>query len=134
MLLEREIDRAGRGNGRLVLAYIDVDGLKQVNDCRGHRAGDALLRDVAAAVLQHLRSYDTLVRVGGDEFVCVLGDCTRAIAECRFDEIWATMVATQPDASISVGFAELRRGDTLEELTRRGDAALYDVKRNRRRG
>ena len=44
------------------------------------------------------------------------------------------MVTAQPDASISVGFAELRRGDTLEELTRRGDAALYDVKRDGRRG
>ena len=70
MLLEREINRAGRGNGRLVLVYIDVDGLKQVNDCRGHGAGDALLRDVASAVLQHLRSYDTLVRVGGTIRLC----------------------------------------------------------------
>jgi Diguanylate cyclase, GGDEF domain len=47
--------------------------LKEVNDRQGHAAGDALLRDVAAAVLTHLRSYDELVRVGGDEFVCALG-------------------------------------------------------------
>ena len=131
LLLEREINRARHGNGHLVLAYIDVDGLKQVNDSHGHAAGDALLRDVAAAVQKHLRSFDTLVRVGGDEFVCALGDCTRAVADSRFEEIRATMHTTQPHASVSVGFAELRPGDTLEELTQRGDAALYEVKRGR---
>ena len=91
LLLEREINRARHGNGHLVLAYIDVDGLKQVNDSHGHGAGDALLRDVAGAIQKHLRSYDTLVRVGGDEFVCALGDCTPAVANIRFEEIRATL-------------------------------------------
>jgi diguanylate cyclase (GGDEF)-like protein len=133
-LLDREIDRARHGNGHLVLAYIDVDGLKQVNDGHGHGAGDALLRDVVAAIQRHMRSYDTLVRVGGDEFVCALSDCTRTVAGSRFEEIRATMRVTQPHASLSVGFAELRPGDTLEELTKRGDAALYRAKRGQRRG
>jgi len=48
--LEREINRARHGSGRLTLAYIDVDGLKQVNDRGGQTAGDALLRDVAGAM------------------------------------------------------------------------------------
>jgi diguanylate cyclase (GGDEF)-like protein len=134
LLLEREINRARHGNGDLILAYIDVDGLKRVNDRQVHAAGDALLRDVAAAVQKYLRSYDTLVRVGGDEFVCALGNCTRATADSRFEEIRATMRTTQPHASFSVGFAELRAGDTLDELTQRGDAALYAAKRGRRRG
>jgi diguanylate cyclase (GGDEF)-like protein len=133
-LLDREIDRARHGNGHLVLAYIDVDGLKQVNDGHGHGAGDALLRDVVAAIQRHMRSYDTLVRVGGDEFVCGLSDCTRAVAGSRFEEIRATMRIAQPHASLSVGFAELRPGDTLDELTKRGDAALYQAKRRQRRG
>jgi diguanylate cyclase (GGDEF)-like protein len=131
LLVEREINRARHGNGHLVLAYIDVDGLKQVNDSQGHGAGDALLRDVAAAIQTHLRSYDTLVRVGGDEFLCALGDCTRVAADSRFAEIRATMRTTQPSASVSVGFAELRPGETLEELTQRGDVALYEAKRGR---
>jgi diguanylate cyclase (GGDEF)-like protein len=134
LLLDREINRARHGNGLLVLAYIDVDGLKQVNDSHGHGAGDALLRDVVVAVQKHLRSYDTLVRVGGDEFVCALGDCTRAVADSRFQKIRATLRAAQPHASVSVGFAELRPQDTLKELTQRGDAALYEAKRARRRG
>ena len=66
--------------------------------------------------------------------MCALGDCTRAVADRRFDEIRATTRATQPNASISVGFAELLAGDTLEELTQRSDVALYEIKRGRGRG
>jgi diguanylate cyclase (GGDEF)-like protein len=130
LLLEREINRARHGSGDLVLAYIDVDGLKQVNDRRGHAAGDQLLRDVAYAIKVHLRSYDTLVRVGGDEFLCGLVGVTAAVAHSRFQGISTTIADIQPTASISVGYAELRPGDTLEHLTRRGDLALYRAKRS----
>jgi diguanylate cyclase (GGDEF)-like protein len=129
--LEHEINRARHGNGRLVLAYIDVDGLKQVNDRQGHAAGDALLRDVVDAIQAHLRSYDPIVRVGGDEFVCALGDSTLEEARRRFHEIRATMEQIQPTASFSAGFAALRPEDTLEQLTQRGDTALYETKRAR---
>jgi PAS domain S-box-containing protein len=79
--LDREINRAQRGNGRLVLAYVDVNGLKEVNDREGHAAGDELLRDVVGAIRAHLRAYDPIVRVGGDEFVCALGTaCPRTLA------------------------------------------------------
>src|SRR5207249_4660498 len=70
--LQREIDRARRSDGRLVLAFVDVDGLKGINDVQGHAAGDQLLRDVAVALRTGLRSYDLVVRYGGDEFLCVL--------------------------------------------------------------
>jgi diguanylate cyclase (GGDEF)-like protein len=129
-MLDREINRARHGNGHLILAYIDVNGLKQVNDHGGHLAGDGLLRDVAHAIQQHLRSYDTLVRVGGDEFVCALVDCTPAIARSRFQEIRATIRKTQAAASISVGFANLHPDDNLERLTDRADHALYEEKRS----
>jgi diguanylate cyclase (GGDEF)-like protein len=128
VLLEREVERARRGNGLFVLAYVDVDALKQVNDRDGHAGGDALLRDVANAIQQHLRPYDTLVRVGGDEFVCALGDCTCATADVRFGEIRATLAQTQTLASISVGCAELRPDETLDQLTERADLALYTAK------
>jgi diguanylate cyclase (GGDEF)-like protein len=114
-----------------MLAYIDVDGLKEVNDGHGHAAGDALLRDVAEAIQKHLRSYDTLVRVGGDEFICALGDCTPDVAHSRFEDIRATMHPPEPARSISVGFAELLADDTLETLTTRADIALYEAKRAR---
>jgi len=129
--LEREINRSRHGTGGLVLAFVDVDKLKQVNDSQGHAAGDALLRAVVAAIQTHLRSYDPIVRVGGDEFVCALGDCTPEHARDRFQEIQATLEETQPGASISVGLALLGPDDTLQQLTERGDKALYEAKQNR---
>ena len=130
-LVEQEIIRARRGNGELVLAYIDVDALKETNDRYGHAAGDLLLREVVDAIQAHLRPYDPLIRVGGDEFVCALGDCTPAVARLRFRSIRARLALIQPVASISIGLAELRPEDTLEALTRRGDLALYEAKRSR---
>lgn len=126
--LEREINRARHGTGRMVLAFSDVDNLKQLNDSQGHAAGDALLREVVSAIQTHLRSYDPVVRVGGDEFICALGDCTLADARRRFREIQSTMREAGSAASISVGFAPLCPGDTLEQLIGAADAALYEVK------
>jgi diguanylate cyclase (GGDEF)-like protein len=70
--LEHEIDRTRRSNGELVTAFVDVVGLKIVNDTYGHAAGDRLLRNVVTALRKWLRSYDLVIRYGGDEFVCVL--------------------------------------------------------------
>ena len=85
--LEREIDRARRGTGRLVLAFVDVDDLKTFNDREGHAAGDALLVNVVTAMRSRLRSYDPVIRFGGDEFVCALADADLVDAHRRFDEI-----------------------------------------------
>src|SRR6202011_6011047 len=65
--LDHEIDRARRTTSPLVVAYVDVVGLKAVNDTRGHAAGDELLQHVVRAIRGHLRSYDSIVRLGGDE-------------------------------------------------------------------
>ena len=129
--LERELNRARHGDGRLVLAFVDVDGLKERNDREGHAAGDALLRGVVGAIQTHLRSYDPIVRVGGDEFVCALAGTGLMEAGRRFREIRATIEETEPDASISVGFAVLRPDETLEDVTARGDKELYEAKHAR---
>lgn len=70
LTLQHEIDRARRSDEPFVLAFIDINSLKAVNDRDGHAAGDALLRTVALAIQANLRSYDPIVRVGGDEFIC----------------------------------------------------------------
>jgi len=102
-----------------VLAFIDVDNLKAVNDSRGHAAGDKLLRDVANAVRAHVRSYDLLIRFGGDEFVCGLADLSMSAASTRFDRVNAELAALH--ASIGVGLAELGEHDELEDLLARAD-------------
>jgi diguanylate cyclase (GGDEF)-like protein len=131
--LAHEINRARHGNGRLVLAFVDVDDLKQVNDRDGHAAGDRLLRDVVGAIQSHLRSYDPVVRMGGDEFVCALADTGLEDARQRFREIQASLDSRHPQASISVGFAALRPGETLDHLTQRGDRDLLEAKHTRMR-
>src|ERR1700728_1544427 len=70
--LERELLRPGRTGQPYTLAFIDVDGLKAVNDLHGHSAGDELLVLVVDTIRNHVRQYDLLVRYGGDEFLCGL--------------------------------------------------------------
>lgn len=129
--LQHEIDRAQRGDGRLVLAFVDVDKLKAVNDRGGHGAGDALLRGVVATMRAKLRSFDLIVRYGGDEFVCALAAADPSEASERFAEIQDVLARDYDQGAISVGVAELRPGDTLVDLVARGDAAVYEAKRSR---
>ena len=129
--LEREVNRSRHSGGRLVLAFVDVDGLKAVNDSDGHAAGDALLVDVAATIRSKLRSYDPVVRFGGDEFICAFSEFGMQEARTRFVDIQTALTARQPGSSISVGFAELEGAETLDDLMARGDADLYQAKRRR---
>ena len=128
--LERELVRANRTGQPFVLAFIDVDGLKQTNDLLGHAAGDQLLRQIVETIKEHLRSYDLIVRFGGDEFVCALPAVDITTATERFELIQAALVA-RAQASISVGFAAPRVNDTLDSVLARADQALLAKRRQR---
>ncbi|MEO6858789.1 MAG: GGDEF domain-containing protein [Solirubrobacteraceae bacterium] len=130
--LQRLIDRSRRGTSELIVAYVDVDGLKATNDNLGHQAGDALLASVVAAMRAHLRSYEPIIRLGGDEFLCALSDAPLESVRGRFAEISAGLAKAGDHASISVGFAELTAQDSPEEVIARADADLLATKRARR--
>jgi len=125
--LEREMMRAKRTRQAFVIAFVDVDGLKSINDSLGHDAGDRLLRRVADAMRSHLRSYDLVVRFGGDEFVCGLSNLAFAEASERFEHINADLAGDR--SSITVGLAELKSGNSLVELIAQADEALYTERR-----
>jgi diguanylate cyclase (GGDEF)-like protein len=127
LALSHEIDRARRSDGRFVVAFVDVDRLKAVNDRDGHAAGDRVLQSVVQAIRTRLRSFDPIIRYGGDEFVCGLAGTDITEAERRFDLIG---IAEEADArvGISVGLAELKPGDTADALTERADVAMLEVK------
>lgn len=127
LALTQEIDRARRADGRLVVAFVDVDGLKQVNDREGHAAGDRALQAVVRAIRTRLRSFDPITRYGGDEFVCGLGSTDLAEAGHRFETI-ADAVMVDANIGISVGLVALGAGDTADRLTERADAAMLEVK------
>ena len=103
--VSRELERAHRTGGTLVLAFIDVDGLKQVNDSQGHLAGDVLLRLVGETIRANVRPYDLIVRYGGDELVCAMPNLSALEARTRFQKIAAALTAVSPDHSITFGLA-----------------------------
>jgi diguanylate cyclase (GGDEF)-like protein len=132
-LIRDEIERARRSGGGLTLVILDVDGLKAVNDTRGHLAGDELLRDVVAAIRANIRSYEPIVRLGGDEFAFTIAGVTRGGAAERCDLMRAELRRTPDSAGFTVGIAELRPDDDLGELLHRADAALLDARESPRR-
>ena len=131
--LERELARALRSGTSLALAFIDVDGLKNVNDGEGHLAGDAVLRQVGHTIRRNVRSYDVVVRYGGDEFVCGLSRVGVTEATQRLDKIVSTLHGIDIRHSISFGLAQASHEDDLGSLIARADAALI-AKRGRRAG
>jgi diguanylate cyclase (GGDEF)-like protein len=123
--LARELDRAKRTNQLFVVAFVDVDNLKATNDTLGHIVGDELLRQVADAIHAHVRSYDLIVRFGGDEFVCGLPDVSVTEAGERFALVNSDLAASR-HASISVGLTDLQADDDLQDLIARADKAMYE--------
>lgn len=124
--LDREVERCKRTNVRLVVAYVDVIGLKAVNDARGHSAGDALLRRAVTSIREHLRPYDLIVRLGGDEFLCAMPDMSPVDARERFRAIAASLTGNGDAAAIRTGFAELKPGEPAATLIERADGDLIE--------
>jgi diguanylate cyclase (GGDEF)-like protein len=123
-VLQQEMDRATRSGNGLVLAFVDVDGLKATNDQHGHQAGDARLRDVVSAMRSKIRTYEPIVRYGGDEFLCSFAGVDIQGVRTRFEEIDALLDERPGGCSISVGLASHQPEDTLASLIDRADAAL----------
>jgi diguanylate cyclase (GGDEF)-like protein len=127
LALSNEIDRARRSNGQFVVAFVDVDRLKDVNDRDGHAAGDRVLQTVVRAMRTRLRSFDPIIRYGGDEFVAGLAGTDLEEAKRRFDAIGAAIDA-DAHVGISVGLAVMAADDTADQLTERADVAMLEVK------
>jgi diguanylate cyclase (GGDEF)-like protein len=128
--LQREADRCERTGTPLSVAYVDVVGLKARNDSQGHSAGDQLLVDVASYMRAHLRSYDHITRVGGDEFVCAMPNMTLADARVRFCQIACALAGAPEPHAIRTGFAELAPGESSAELIARADRELTATRRD----
>ena len=129
--LTRELARAQRMQRPLLVAFVDVDGLKAVNDELGHAAGDTLLQAVVTSLQAMFRPYDIVIRHGGDEFVCVLADPVAGNVKSRFDQVAAEFELAH-HAHLSVGFAEAMTDELPEALIARADLAMIAARRQRR--
>ena len=136
-LIEQSIDR-----GKLLsLLTLDIDFFKSVNDTYGHDAGDRVLQEVAGRIRGSVRSVDLACRTGGEEFVVVLPGADLAIAE-KVGERIRKAIAAKPfllgpgshlTVTASLGVASLVTAqDSVEELLKRADRALYIAKREGR--
>ena len=123
--LAREITVAREAGDDLVLGFVDVVGLKAVNDSRGHHSGDAVLVEVVAALRAHIRPSDAVVRLGGDEFLVILGRADLAVAGARLTDVHGMLADSTMAASVTIGLAQLEKDDTGESLMARADSDLY---------
>jgi len=130
------IPRAVRRGRSVAVLFLDLDNFKLINDSRGHRAGDELLRALAARLDAALRPGDTVARFGGDEFCLICDDLENpsaavAVAQRTIDELSRpfTLASGEHFVSASVGVAldgGLARSG--EDLVREADAAMYRAK------
>lgn len=139
-LLDKEIDRAHRGDGLLAVVLADLDHFKEVNDRFGHQTGDAVLTAFCRRMRTFLRAYDGLGRYGGEEFLIVIPGIGREELLTRMEGL-RTSVAAQPfeanqrnlSITCSFGVTMLRAEDRSSAgLIARADAALYAAKRGGR--
>lgn len=116
-----------------VLAYMDVDGLKALNDRRGHVAGDRVLASVGQVMTTVGRKGDAFARIGGDEFAVLLLDCGLTKArECVARIRTSLRESLEYDVDLAVGLAVARPGESAASLMDRADRAMYAVKRRRK--
>lgn len=135
--LGRMLARAEREGSSLLLAFLDLNGFKGVNDVHGHEAGDRLLNEVARQLSQGMRAGDVVGRYGGDEFVVLaVGDNAdelrtrlQDLVVPRFEHEGRTITF----GGVSAGVVRAEPGDTAATLLARGDAAMYEIKKARKK-
>lgn len=135
--LENLVQQAHRHNRPLSLMLIDVDHFKPINDTYGHAIGDEALQGVAKVLLRGIRTADMAARYGGEEFVVLLPETDLLSATVVTDRIRQMVETTSFRVSheignlnltVSIGAAQLRKGESATQIIKRADEALYKAK------
>lgn len=136
--MARMLALADRYGGRGVIAYLDLDEFKAINDRRGHAAGDAALQRVAEILAANTRTADVVGRIGGDEFVVLLVQSEWRLGQGRARQLqrminrsFARYNEYRIPLRVSLGIEVYHPGDEPEQLLRRADEAMYADKRDR---
>jgi diguanylate cyclase (GGDEF)-like protein len=137
---EHELLVAARTRAAVALLFVDVDGLKRVNDKLGHAMGDLLLKEAADVIRETIRASDLAGRLGGDEFCVLLMGDPELDSDRALDRMRATTAAHNErpgrafHLSLSIGLSAIAPGRsvTLEELIDAADEGMYEDKRGKR--
>jgi len=140
-LADAQLKLARRSEYPVTLLFIDLDGMKTINDVHGHAEGDRALRDTATLMEQSFRASDLQARMGGDEFCALLPDCSEAdrlVAEARLrDALEAhNLRGARPyELSLSIGHATWYPDDerSVTQLIEAADHSMYEQKLGRSR-
>jgi diguanylate cyclase (GGDEF)-like protein len=137
--LDRVVQHSRRYGTPACVMFVDLDGLKAINDAYGHFMGDAALIHVAEILATMLRTTDVVARIGGDEFGLLLEHLDLPAARDKAAKL-AAAVATSPlevsgvpiRLSVAIGIAEILAGDNADAVLARADTAMYAVKNQAR--
>ena len=133
--LERLIDRVGRYEEKAALLFVDLDGLKVINDSFGHQAGDEALMQVARMLVGGVRKSDVVARIGGDEFAILLfhadehsaRETAARLVDMIADSDFMHDGHTMP-LSVAIGATVVQADDTPEAVLDRADEEMYRQK------
>ncbi|MFO7815603.1 MAG: diguanylate cyclase [Halanaerobiales bacterium] len=134
--LRKQIGRVKREAIDLTVCFIDVNGLKKVNDNFGHNEGDSLLKNTAQLLADNIREIDAVARFGGDEFLIIFNDCDLKEAKEIWRRIagaidnWNKNTEKSYEISLSYGFAQKTKNDNLnlDDLINKADERMYENK------
>lgn len=134
-ILAKEINRCGRSKETFSVAMLDVDHFKSINDNYGHQVGDEVLTTIATVVQNCLRNIDNFGRYGGEEFLLIMFQTKIPGAQVSAERIRKALsdleypnISSDFKVTMSMGLAEHRLGETLEDILARADNALYLAK------
>ncbi len=132
---DKALDLARRSGVPTVMVVADLDHFKQINDNFGHAAGDAVIARFAAILAQNAGEYAICGRLGGEEFAVLMSGANLATGRLYAEAVRSALRQVSPEdmgltrpVTASFGVAQLNTGDTLSDLLRRADAALYQAK------
>jgi diguanylate cyclase (GGDEF)-like protein len=130
--VERVVSQVARYGENATVVFVDVDGLKSINDCYGHSAGDAALIHVATILRKEIRSGDLVARIGGDEFGLLLDHLDEPLATAKALSLMHALQASPLELGgasltigLSMGVAMITADDTVDTLLARADGRMY---------